>query len=229
LGDPNSTGLRWASRLDEAANQLYAIPNHAEGETEAAAARVSPAKLQLIAVRCKRVEVVELKAKAKAKAKSEYVYSVLAVCRTARESENAVNTSTEEVTLASSLAQLALYDERATIESASFRGDKQGLKLIKRRKASLYGQEMLILLAQLVHNLVVWARNWLSEYEPRLAEFGIKVWVRDLFRLPGRVKFKGGRIVKVQLRRGHQYARRFFYAFYHFFAKSEIRLILDEV
>jgi hypothetical protein len=127
------------------------------------------------------------------------------------------------------LEQLAFYDDRATIESASFRGDKQGLKLIKRRKASLYGQEMLILLAQLVHNLVVWARDWFSKEEPRLAEFGIKVWVRDLFRMPGRIKFKAGRIVKVHLGRGHQYARRFFETFCLFFAKSEISIFLDEV
>lgn len=46
--------------------------------------------------------------------------------------------------------------------------------------------------------------------------------------MPGRLKFKAGRIVKVHLRRGHQYARRFFEAFYHFWAKSEIRLFLDE-
>ncbi len=82
----------------------------------------------------------------------------------------------------------------------------------------------------MVHNLVVWARDWLSkdEEEPRLGEFGIKVWVSDLFAMPGRVKFKAGRIVKVQLRRGHQYARRFFEALAHFFAKSEIRLFLNE-
>jgi hypothetical protein len=61
-----------------------------------------------------------------------------------------------------------------------------------------------------------------------LRELGIKVWVRDLFRMGGRLKFKGGRIVKVHLWRGHQYARRFFETFYHFFAKSEITLFLDE-
>lgn len=102
------------------------------------------------------------------------------------------------------------------------------MKLVKRRKASLYGQEMLVLLAQLVHNLVVWARDWLSQDEPRLGEFGIRVWVGDLFTMPGRIKFKGGQIVKVPLRRGQQYARRFFEALAHFFAKSEIRLFLDE-
>jgi hypothetical protein len=209
----DQTGLRWASRLDDAALSLYANSSSSEP--------ASAGKLQLIAVRCKREANDKPKKNAKAKAKSEYVYSVLAVRRETIK-------SSEDLAGAALLEQLAFYDDRATIESASFRGDKQGLKLIKRRKASLYGQEMLILLAQLVHNLVVWAREWLSEEEPRLREFGIKVWVRDLFRMPGRIKFKAGQIVKVQLRRSHQYARRFFEAFYHFFAKSEIRLFLDE-
>jgi hypothetical protein len=209
------TGLRWASLLAEATSALYTT--NPELQTSH-----SP-KLRLIAVRCKREEPkVGAKTTRKGRAKSEYAYSVLALRReTIQNVGDLVGTQL--------LEQLAFYDDRATIESASFRGDKQGLKLIKRRKASLYAQEMLILLAQLVHNLVVWARDWFSQEAPRLAEFGIKVWVRDLFRMPGRIKFKAGRIVKVHLGRGHQYARRFFEAFCHFFAKSEISLFLDEV
>ncbi len=215
VGDHN--GLRWASLLDEAVSDLYT--NATTDELQ----RASSPKLRLIAVRCKREEAkAGAKTTKKGRAKSEYAYSVLALRRETFK-------DAQDLAEAALLEQLAFYDDRATTLSASFRGDKQGLKLIKRRKASLYGQEMLILLAQLVHNLVVWARNWLSEEEPRLAEFGIKVWVRDLFSLPGRLKFKGGQIVKVRLGRGHQYARRFFEAFCHFFAKSEIRLFLDEV
>ena len=53
------------------------------------------------------------------------------------------------------LSQVHFYDSRAVIETASIKGDKQGLGLVKRRKFSLMGQEMLVLLAQLAHNLVV--------------------------------------------------------------------------
>jgi hypothetical protein len=208
-------GLRWASLLAETSSALYTTNPELQSDH-------SP-KLRLIAVRCKREEPkAGAKATKKGRAKSEYAYSVLALRR-----ETIQNV--EDLAGVKLLEQLAFYDDRATIESASFRGDKQGLKLIKRRKASLYGQEMLILLAQLVHNLVVWARGWFSKEEPRLAEFGIKVWIRDLFRMPGRIKFKAGQIVKVHLGRGHQYARRFFDAFCRFFAKSEISLFLDEV
>ena len=213
-------GKRWASLLDEASGALYGNNEDQPKPNEA--------KLRLIAVRCKREVVLKqgshrAKTTKQGRAKSEYAYSILAVRR-----ESIKNSA--DLAGSALLAQLTFYDERATIESASFRGDKQGLKLIKRRKASLYGQEMLILLAELVHNLVVWARAWLSETDPRLAHLGVKVWIRDLFRMPGRLKFKGegGQIVKVHLRRTHQYARRFFEAFYHFFTKSDIRLFLDE-
>lgn len=208
-------GLRWASLLGDQATGLYTNSSSTQPATLP--------NLQLIAVRCKREENDKPKSKkeVKAKTKSEYVYTILAL---RREAIKRAEDLTQEVLL----EQLAFYDDRATIESASFRGDKQGLKLIKRRKSSLYGQEMLILLAQLVHNLVVWARDWLSQEEPRLAELGIKVWIRDLFAMPGRIKFKAGRIVKVHLCQGHQYARRFFEALAHFFAKSEIRLFLSE-
>ena len=61
------------------------------------------------------------------------------------------------------------------------------------------GQEMLVLLAQLAHNLVVWAKGRLAELEPELASFGVQRWVRDLFAIAGAVVFHSGRLVKVQL------------------------------
>ena len=188
-------------------------------------------KLQQIGVRCKLGEKSQAKRVAQAQAKraktgkvqlvDEYEYSVLLVCTEALAELDALNP-------AELVEQLHFYDARATIESASIRGDKQGLKLVKRRKHSLYGQEMLILLAQLAHNLIVWARGWLSEFEPKLAEYGIKRWVRDLLTMKGRLTFKCGQIVKVRLARWHELARRFFAPLAAFFAQLGVRLILDE-
>jgi hypothetical protein len=96
-------------------------------------------------------------------------------------------------------AQLHFYDDRACLESESFRGDKQGLKLAKGRKHSLAGQEALILLSQLAHNLVVWAKHWLAPTEPRRLAFGTKRIVRDLLTIPAKFTFRDGRIVKVRL------------------------------
>lgn len=56
------------------------------------------------------------------------------------------------------LVQLHFYDQRAGMEVASFGSDKQGLGIAKRRKCSLIGQEMLLGLAQLAHNLIIWLR-----------------------------------------------------------------------
>ena len=124
------------------------------------------------------------------------------------------------------LSQVHFYDQRAVIETASIKGDKQGLGLVKRRKFSLMGQEMLILLAHLAHNLVVWAKGWLVELEPALAPFGVQRVVRDLFAIAGQVIFQGGRIVKVQLNQQNRLARRFYKPVAQYFARLKIEVVL---
>lgn len=152
----------------------------------------------------------------------EYEYSVLIV-------STAQLAQVEELKQPQLLEQVHFYDSRATIESASIRGDKQGLKLIKRRKHSLAGQEMLILLAQLAHNLIIWARGWLSEKAPKLASYGIKRWVRDLLSMKGKITFKDNTIVKVRLSGLHQLARQFFEPLAAFFSQIGVTLILDKI
>ncbi len=134
---------------------------------------------------------------------------------------NATTASEREI-----LQQVHFYDQRAVIETASIKGDKQGLGLVKRRKFSLMGQEMLVLLAQLAHNLVVWAKGWLAESEPELATFGVQRWVRDLFGIAGAVVFEAGRIVKVQLNQRNRLARRFYKPVGQYFANSKIEVTL---
>jgi hypothetical protein len=109
-------------------------------------------KLWQIAVRCptkpkaKKVKAApktgKRKRKRKAKAevveaepKAKYGYTILLVARRELAELEAVQVP------ALLAAQLEFYDGRAVIESASFRGDKQGLGLAKRRKHSLSGQE----------------------------------------------------------------------------------------
>ena len=124
------------------------------------------------------------------------------------------------------LCQVHFYDSRAVIETASIKGDKQGLGLVKRRKFSLMGQEMLVLLAQLAHNLVEWAKRWLAQLEPQLAAFGIQRWVRDIFAIAGTIVFEANRIVKVQLNKRNQLARRFHKPVAQYFARSKIEVVL---
>ena len=124
------------------------------------------------------------------------------------------------------LEQVHFYDQRAVIETASIKGDKQGLGLVKRRKFNLAGQEMLVLLAQLAHNLVEWTKGWLAELEPQLAAFGIQRWVRDIFAIAGKIVFEANRIVKVHLNQRNSLARRFHKPLGQYFANSNIDVIL---
>jgi hypothetical protein len=96
------------------------------------------------------------------------------------------------------LALMYLYDARGGAAETSFEGDKQGLGMGKRTKRHWEGQQMLTLLGSLAHNLVVWSRRWLSALEPRLASYGIKRMVRDVFHLHGRVVLNGwGQVIKI--------------------------------
>jgi Transposase DDE domain group 1 len=188
-------------------------------------------KLHQIGVRCPlsekslaaRQTKAEVKAARTGKVQSvdQYEYSVLVI-------STVQLAQVTELEASQLIEQLHFYDSRATIESAAIRGDKQGLKLVKRRKQSLAGQEMLILLAQLAHNLIVWARGWLSELEPKLASYGIKPWVRDLLTMKGKLTFKANQLVKVRLSGLHQLARRFFEPLALFFNQLGVRLFLDE-
>jgi hypothetical protein len=57
---------------------------------------------------------------------------------------------------------VALYDQRGGGVETSFKGDKQGLGITKRNKKRFEAQQILMLLGSLAHNVVVWARGWLT-------------------------------------------------------------------
>lgn len=79
---------------------------------------------------------------------------------------------------------LYAYDRRGGAAETQFKGDKQGLFLAKRNKHSFAAQEMLVLLAQLAHNLLIWTRNAL----PSAQHLGILRLVRDVLAIPGRIE-----------------------------------------
>ncbi|HEX2185030.1 MAG TPA: hypothetical protein VHN78_05945 [Chloroflexota bacterium] len=98
------------------------------------------------------------------------------------------------------------YDARAAVE-ADLKGDKYGLGLGVLRKRKLAAQRVLLLLGQLAHNVLLWARTWLATHVPRLAELGIVRLVREVWAIPGRVKLAGGLLQRVRLRPEHPRAR----------------------
>jgi hypothetical protein len=64
------------------------------------------------------------------------------------------------------------YDGRAGVE-ADLKSEKRGLALAVIRKRRLAAQKVVILLTQLAHTVLIWARGWLVAQVPRWRECGI--------------------------------------------------------
>jgi hypothetical protein len=98
------------------------------------------------------------------------------------------------------LAYVQSYDARGGGVETSFKDDKQGLGITKRNKKRFAAQQIVTLLGTLAHNVIVWARRWLSDREPKVRRYGIKRMVRDIFHISGfLVRNRRGRIVEVVL------------------------------
>ena len=104
-------------------------------------------------------------------------------------------------------AVLAAYDQRGGGAETQNRSDKQGLRLAHRNKHSFTAQEMLVLLAQLAHNLLIWTRNDLAHNDACFSHYGIQRMVRDVLQIPGCVQLDPtGQVVRITLQRGHPLA-----------------------
>jgi hypothetical protein len=101
---------------------------------------------------------------------------------------------------------VAEYDGRAGIE-AELKSDKRGIALTTLRKRRLVAQTAVVLLVGLAHNVLIWARGWLTKHAPRLSGYGIVRLVQEVWAVPGRVKLAGKQVQRVRLRRAHPVAR----------------------
>jgi len=102
---------------------------------------------------------------------------------------------------------VAHYDGRAGME-ADLKSDKHGLGLAVIRKRLLPAQKLVVLLVQLAHNILMWARQWLSQHVPGLRQYGIVRLIQQIWAIPGRVKLTEQEgVVRVRLRREHPRAR----------------------
>jgi hypothetical protein len=105
-------------------------------------------------------------------------------------------------------AYVNFYDQRGGGVETSFKGDKQGLGLTKRNKKCFEAQYMLILLGSLVHNVVVWARRWLSSH--MIESYGLLRMVRDVFHVSGLIRFDAsGSVIEIILNQQASLARSF--------------------
>jgi len=87
------------------------------------------------------------------------------------------------------LAYVNFYDQRGGGVETSLKGDKQGLGLTKRNKKRFEAQQILVLLGSLAHNVVIWARQWLSQPSAKLHGYGMLRMVRDVFHVSGFLLF----------------------------------------
>lgn len=128
------------------------------------------------------------------------------------------------------LAIVNAYDKRGGGVETQFKGDKQGLGITKRNKGKFAAQEMLLVLAQLAHNLTIWTRNFLAERVEKLAKFGMLRMVRDMFQIPGCVEFDvQGHMRSIVLNQKHPLAQVFAQAFAEVMAEDDLLLILREI
>jgi hypothetical protein len=122
------------------------------------------------------------------------------------------------------------YDLRGGGLETHHRNDKQGLGLTRRNKAAFAAQEMLVLLAQLAHNLIIWTRNRLATTAPIFHQFGVLRLVRDVLHIPGQVQLDPhGHIVQLTLNRLHPFAQAFVQAFSSFLARDDLLLNLHQI
>jgi hypothetical protein len=97
------------------------------------------------------------------------------------------------------------YDGRTIMES-SLSGDKGGLGLEKRRSRSLVAQQVLVMLAELAHNLLTWAGQWLGALVKQVASLGIRRLVREILPISGVARRRSQTLIQIQMNGCHPFA-----------------------
>jgi hypothetical protein len=128
------------------------------------------------------------------------------------------------------LAALHAYDRRGGGIETQNKADKQGLGLARRNKHRFAAQEMLVVLAQLAHNLVIWTRNDLARADQRLQKYGIQRTVRDALQIAGRIQVDAhGQVQQITFNEQHPLAVAFHSASVQWLASDDLSLNLGQI
>ncbi len=98
------------------------------------------------------------------------------------------------------VALAAAYDGRAMIE-ATFCQDKQALGFVTRRQRRWAAQQMVLLLARLAPHLLLWGKRWRRRVpgtRRRLRGYGVVRLLRDVWAVPGVIRWRRGWMVSVR-------------------------------
>ena len=126
-------------------------------------------------------------------------------------------------------AYAAFYNQRGGTVEIEIKEDKQGVGMTKRSKKRFEGQQMVVLLNCLAHNLLVWSRRWLSATTPKLREYGFLRLVRDAFQVSGLVELDaGGKVIKIVLNQRAAWAKRCISALTALLKPEQVAVILGE-
>jgi hypothetical protein len=127
------------------------------------------------------------------------------------------------------VAYMQLYDERGGAIEIDIKESKQGLGITKRNKKSYAGQQMVMMLGTLAHNLVVWAKRWLVADVPKLKRYGVKRMVRDVFSVSGFLEMdESGVIKRVVMNKAAPLARQCAKSLHSILKREQVRVILGE-
>jgi hypothetical protein len=128
------------------------------------------------------------------------------------------------------LSYVYLYDQRGGTIEEEIKEDKQGLSIGKRNKKRFEAQQLLMMLAQLAHNVIVWSKSWIATQVEKITRIGIKRMVRDIFQVTGKVEFDtDNRIVRIVLNSASQWSRHLAKAFKSILMGHHIAINLDEI
>jgi hypothetical protein len=127
-------------------------------------------------------------------------------------------------------AMVYAYDQRGGGLETANKSDKQGLGLAKRNKRAFAAQNILLLLAQLAHNLYVWVAQRFSSLPMTAPCPGILRLRRDVFSIPGWFTFDHqGHLHSLTLNAHHPWARLCYLAFRAFAHQHDWSLILRKI
>jgi hypothetical protein len=127
------------------------------------------------------------------------------------------------------LAYAHFYDQRGGGIETAIKDDKQGLGLTRRNKKRFEAQQMVMLLGGLAHNILVWARRWLTPHLPKLAHFGLLRLVRDVFHISGFVQRNSqGQVVSIRLNQAAPLARELAVALQALLVSAHVAVILGQ-
>jgi hypothetical protein len=127
-------------------------------------------------------------------------------------------------------AYVQLYDERGGAIEIEIKESKQGLGMTKRNKESFCGQQMVMMLGTLAHNLVMWAKRWLVNSVPKLKRYGVQRMVRDVLAVSGFLELDGsGAIKRVVLNKAVPLAQRCAKCLHGLLKREHVAVILGEI